>query len=320
VQKLVQRFVPVADEVSRLQSQRSADCLFFQEIAEQGHFAGRTQPSRTRQGIYALAPGGAFLASLNTRDPRVMARMLRLALDRFDKLSVAERTGMRRNPDVWRWERYYPEDGLALKIYSRDLDRGFSSMASFDWRRQAWNQGFAWFTKEEARSFLAESAAVGSVQEVPEPVLRRLTRLHLVDNVRGQVSPFPKEAVDRAQLTSKIVAVEGELILVQFSGETRASLEGSWAVGGFADRDEPEVQKRGMNLRLLGTGKYDRGREAFVELEIVAVGTRFGGTQFNGRGDDLAPAPIGFVLQLAGSSPQDRVAPDFIYHYGWQKK
>ena len=59
----MQRFVPAADEVWHLQNRKDAECRLFQAIAEQGHYAGRSRPSTTRQGIYACTPSGRFLAS-----------------------------------------------------------------------------------------------------------------------------------------------------------------------------------------------------------------------------------------------------------------
>ena len=50
------------------------------ELAEQGHYAGRTRPTNTRQGIYAAAPSGVLLASVNTRSAERMAAMLEEAL------------------------------------------------------------------------------------------------------------------------------------------------------------------------------------------------------------------------------------------------
>ena len=53
----------------------------------------------------------------------------------------------------------------------------------------------------------------------------------------------------------------------------------------------------------------------FIGFEVVAVGTRWGGTQYNCRGDDLAPAPFGAVLSLAGLSRAERVAPEHFRGY-----
>ena len=74
VKELTAKFIPAADEVGRLQSGKDAECRLFQKIAEQGHYAGRTRPSRTRQGTYATTADGTFLASWNKNDPRIVAR------------------------------------------------------------------------------------------------------------------------------------------------------------------------------------------------------------------------------------------------------
>ncbi|MCA9320039.1 MAG: hypothetical protein KDB53_04855, partial [Planctomycetes bacterium] len=118
MQELAKHFVPVADEVHRLQTGKDADCRLFQKISEQGHYAGRTRPSSTRQGTYAAAPSGVLLASINSRHPEAMAEMLERALNRWNELSEAERYGddLSALESVWRWERNYPEDGLVLRV------------------------------------------------------------------------------------------------------------------------------------------------------------------------------------------------------------
>ena len=79
---LVKNFVPVADEVHRLQTVKDPEGLLFQKIAEQGHYAGFGPPKHTgtRQGTYAAAPSGILLASINSNDPARMAEMLEKAL------------------------------------------------------------------------------------------------------------------------------------------------------------------------------------------------------------------------------------------------
>ena len=50
VKELTAKFIPAADEVGRLQSGKDAECRLFRKIAEQGHYAGRTQPSTHAPG------------------------------------------------------------------------------------------------------------------------------------------------------------------------------------------------------------------------------------------------------------------------------
>jgi len=333
VAALASSFVPVADEVGRLQRGEDAECRFFQVLAEQGHYAGRTQPSNTRQGIYAATPGGELLASINTRDARAMERMLRQALARWDELDRERRLGPRTEGDAResapaprRWESRYPEDGLVLRVVARDLERDASAPAPpADWRADAWNQDFAWFSREELAALIPAEPRPRLEQPWPDALVRRLARCHLVDDVRGQVPAFPADAIERAELVARVAAVDPEAgttdsggggrLVLELHGSVRSAARGRWAVEGFQDREHPVEQERGIEVELLGRAELEG--ERFVAFELVAVGTRWGGTQFNGRGDDLRPAPIGFSLTLAGSGPSDRVAPALVWEYGW---
>ncbi len=316
MRELAASYVPAADEVGRLQRGKDVESRLFQQIAEQGHFAGRTVPSDTRQGIYATAPSGVLLASINTRDARAMAAMLRRGLARWEELAPEERFGAppEGRPN-WRWEARYPEDGLALRVITRDIER---PNAPDDWRARAWNQDFAWFTRAEAQTLVPlEPTVPGSALAWPPSLVERLVRFHLVDSVRGQVTSFAAQDVEHAELKSTVTAVEGSLVTLELHGATRTAVRGRWDVNGFRDQDAATERTRGFEAELLGRAHFDREHGRFTSFELIAVGTRWGGTQFNGRGDDLEPAPIGVSLTLAGDTPAERVAPAYVWAYGW---
>jgi len=319
---LAQRFVPAADEVNRLQRGDDAECLVFQGVAEQGHYAGRTQPSKTRQGIYAMTPGGRFLASVNSRQASSVAGMLRTALENWEALPAEERLGGGEQPPApWRWESEYPEDGLVLRVVSRDLPRPEGERAlerrRVDWREHAWNVDFAWFRAEEARAFLPAEIEPGATVELPARLIERIACLHLLDNVRGQVSHFRPADLERARLSVRVDALHDGHASLSLSGETRTSVEGTWPVDGFSSRD-PGSQRRGIELELAGRAQWDLAAGRFSAFELVCVGTRWGGTKFNGRADDLDPAPIGFAFTLGSGQPAERIAPASIWNYGWR--
>ena len=313
--KLAQQFVPAADEVWRLQSGADFDCRLFQEIAEQGHYAGRTQPSATRQGIYAAAPSGKLLASINSRDPKAVAEMLATALERWEALPRSERR--RANlPDQppSRWETRYPADGLVLAVFVRDVER---DPRPDDWRASAWNKDFAWFTREEALALVPESREIGAERAWPAELANRITRCNLVDCVRGQVPPFRREDVELAELVTRVAAVSEDGLELDLTGRTRAVMRGRWPVAGFSDEAAAGEQERGFATELLGRALFEPASGRFTRFELAAVGTRWGGAQFNGRQDDLAEAPIGVLFTLAGSSPAEHVPPAAIWDYGW---
>lgn len=306
--------------MSRLQSGRDAECQLFQKIARQGRAGGR--PGVSQQGTYVVAPSGVLLADLNSNDPVRVLEMLQRGLDRWKQLPQDERLGAElpalAQTDVRRPERLYPEGGLVLRVSSRDLPRENAPVRpGADWRQTAWNHDFVWFKPDEARQMVPEKAAVGEKRQIPDALIRRLARCNLVDNVRGETQPYADANIERAAWNAEVVKVEGRRVTLRLTGETRAAAEGMWSIGGLR-HPEPTPQKRGHETKILGRGTYDLGKQKFTAFEMLALGTRWGGSQFNQRGDDLDPAPIGTLFVLAGDSPVERVAPAFFRQYGWE--
>jgi hypothetical protein len=143
-----ERFIPVAENCSPLQRQQDAKGEFFRLVAEQGHYAGRTYPTGTRQGMYAFTADGTALAAGNTRDPQRMAELMHTALRRWSGLTDSGGTpaadgrgaagrGEVAAPDyVPAQPSRYPEGGLVLQLAARDLPREVDTRKD-DWRKQA---------------------------------------------------------------------------------------------------------------------------------------------------------------------------------------
>jgi hypothetical protein len=303
---LAARFVPAADEVYRMQDLKTGtdpECRLFQKFAELGHYR---RPGATRQGTYCVSPSGVLLGSVNSNDPKRIADLLERSLARWDTLRREERllpTDPRKQlADIHRPERHYPEGGLVLRVTSRDLPReeGKANPARAGWREFAWNQDFAWFTKAEARSFVPAEAKVGKKEDLPGPLLRRIACAHLIDNVRGQTSPFEESQVKKARMSTEVTAVDGDVVSLRLKGETRTAMEGG--------------REHGLEMRLLGKATFDVANGRFRAFELVAVGSRWGGTRLNGRRGDTDAAPIGILFTLAAGGPCERVAPAFIRH------
>jgi hypothetical protein len=254
---------------------------------------------------------------VNTRSAERVALMLREALAGWEELGTQERTralelddDTAAPPVQGLGAERFPEDGLVLRVVSRDLPR--ASQAA-DWRADAWNMDHAWFQRDEARALLPAELVPGARGEAPVALVQRLARLHFVDNVRGQTLAFAAEDVGLARLEVEVVALAEGGCELRLEGETRAAAEGVWPVRGFDDAQSPGPQRRGVSTRLVGRASFDVARERFSAFELVALGERFGGTQYNGRGDDLEPAGIGFALTLAAAD--ERVAPAHYWRY-----
>jgi hypothetical protein len=258
-----------------------------------------------------------MLASINSNDPKAMADMLRRALSKWNSMTAEERMlaadPAKQKAEVRRLEDRYPLDGLVLRVFSRDLPR---ENKPSDWRAEAWNQDYAWFTKDEVRSFLPASIVLGQKATLPEALALRLAMFNFVDNVRGQTSHYDAKDIQSARLDVEVVGVAGAIATLKLTGDFKSAREGTWSIAGFQDMNSPSPQRRGISVKLFGSAKFDILKQTLGSFDVVATGTRIGATQYNGRADDPGPAPIGFLLTKAGASPAERVAPAFYWAYG----
>lgn len=312
-------FVPVAENCSLLQSQPDAEGEFFRLVAEQGHYGGRVLPSATRQGQYACTAEGALLASVNTREAPTLLGMMNDALRRRRALSPAEGappsagapsapftpdSGARRRP---------PEGGLVLRVFARDLPRAAgapppSGPTAPDWRRTAVNHDHAWFAADEAAALIPAPATPGSTHAVPDALARRLARFHLIDIVRGETPMWRPEEVGLAALSATVEEVGAVGVRLRLEGRFRCAAEGTWAIRPFGPR--LEGQRRGYDAQLVGRATWDPAARRFVAFEALAVGQRWGGSEHNLRWDDLEPAPLAVLFDLAdGTAPGDATPP-----------
>lgn len=273
-----------------MQSGADAECRAFQEVAAHGH---ESAWYGSRQGIYAVAPSGAFLGWCNAQSAEPLLDLMARAQARFAALPpIARRPGLGHLP--WpehRAEQRFPHGGLVLAVTVRDLTGA---------RRTDWNQDHAWFSRVEARSFLPADPTPGDVHDVPEELALRLARFHLLDAAHGQTDAFTRRDVERAQLAVEVVRRDGARVSLLLSGGTRAA------------GNEPA---RALKTRIAGSADFDLESGAFTRFELVAFGTRSGATEFNGRAHDLAPSAIGFVLEQVEVDPANAVAPAFSAYY-----
>ena len=304
LQSLLQRFVPCADEVWHLQHAETVAAKLFQSFCEEGHYAGRSKPTGTRQGIYAVTPAGKLLGSWNSRNVKYVAEQMGAALKAWDALGEAQRYPQGRLESGPRPADHYPKDGLALVVYTRDLQPALAKPeSSSDWRQAAWNMDHLWFSKEEAQA-LAEGG-------LAEDAVQRLVRLHGRDNVRGQTRHFPRGSVTAAQLSASVGLQDGAIRHLTLKGVGAVSTTGKWPIGKGDDGSTQRTRSFGGTLY----GQATWNGERFTAFELAWTGLRSGATQYNERADDPGPAPMAVVFQLAPKD--DRVAPSRFWDYGW---
>lgn len=305
VRELAREFVPVADEVWRLQRGNDAECLFFQRSVNRGK---PITDGGSRQGIWVIAPDGKLLARINSNSAERVLETLREGLAAWRAIPPDERrlpADAKLKPEH-RWEFDFPEDGLVLARIARDLE---GETKSSDER---WNRDFTWFSRAEARGFLPDEPVAGASHAVPAKLVLRLARFALVDNVRGQTIPYARQEVD-AELVATVVRRDRDRVALRLSGSSVAFAKGPWLLGDnlwLPTREWPH----GIRVALVGEAEFDLAAGRFVGFELVGLGTRLGRTQFNGRSKGPETSTVGFHLALE-RSPR-RIAPTFLALYG----
>ena len=305
-----QHFIPVAENCSPLQRQKDAKGDFFRLVAEQGHYAGRTYPTGTRQGYYALTADGTVLAA-NSRDPQRMTELLQTALQRWRPAHGRWRSGAQgqmpaayepANPDR------YPADGLVLRLTARDLPARRTPARTTGARTPG-----TWTTPgsrgrrlrdRSGRAGRGEGEAGGA-----GAVLRRLARFHLRDFVRGEPSVWPAEALREGSLG-------GGCRRVRAAGPATALRCGASGVGGALGASrEPGAAQLGYGVRREagGEAEWDAGAGRFTRFDLLASGPA-GAPISTTTARTTWDRPPGDRVPAAGSEPRDRTPPHTIYH------
>jgi hypothetical protein len=291
---------------------RPPEVEFFWTIAKQ---RPDHQPVPS-QGIYVVAPSGKLLAfRQRDHDPASIAELLSQALRQWQALPRHDRLGrlapgpsdLAASPPTSR----PPEGGLILEVFVRDLPR---KTAPIDPRLAAmWNSDFAWFTQDEAKSMIPEARTPGERLRVPDRLVRRLARLHLLDSVRGinDARPFEDRHVEKAEMFMKVVNVQGGVLFLDISGATRA-VEPPLADARGSGR--PDEKERGFEATLRGHATIDMEQRRFSSFALLAYGPRWGGRGYahSMRQDDPGPQPMGVVFRLL---PPPQVTDTAVPHH-----
>jgi hypothetical protein len=270
------------------------------------------------QGIYVVTPSGKLLAFCQRdHDPDSIAKRLSQALDQWNALGRKERlaTEAPRQVEVGTRRPNPPGGGLVLELIVRDLPRETGPVA----REFAamWNRDFTWFTEAEVRSMIPERRTPGERHQVPEKIVRRLARLHLLDSVRGinDARPFEDKHVEKAEMCMEVVKVEGDVLSLRIEGATRAVEPPLVEARGSGRPDEKE---RGYEARLLGHATVDVRQSKFRSFALLAIGPRWGGRGYahSMRQNDLEPRPMGIAFRmLPPSEPVESALPHHVVNY-----
>jgi hypothetical protein len=278
---------------------------FFRSVADQGPKKG--EGGATRQGIYCFTSNGKLLAYSNNPDPPQMRAVIRKGLTEWSNLPESERRpGIVHFEDSPATDSHYsrrpPPHSLILNVHARILDQ--NSTGEFCTGNCSTKGGdrasrdHMWLTQKEWKSLVPEPPNKGDSFSLPDTVADRLVRFHLVDNTRGEPPFWRAEDIRSQKLNLVIEDVSASLV--------RLRLEGTVVLTTAAAVSQAD---RGFDARLLGYIEYDRRKQAFKRLDIVAVGEHWGEGPFT-KGARPGKMLLGIAFELSsGDAPADQVPP-----------
>ncbi|MCA8967226.1 MAG: hypothetical protein KDC48_20265, partial [Planctomycetes bacterium] len=242
------RLVPVAIDQAYQRRQKDSEGEFYRRIAAQ---SPRHDFDSTTQGFYVATAAGELLLYNNNRDPAKVERLVRDALARFaQRAPGGQETAPLEVGEVdRRWHPKVPEGGFALRVHGKVL--GGYPAPEDDWQRilqTAISRDNLWVTGAEHRALVRG--------ELPQSLLRRIARFHLVDGTRGEPPMWKPEEVQRIEIVRQGDRLQGEVVLQTEDGARRFAAQ----VLGFVEVIEGKVTRFDLVARGLfrGEGTYTK--------------------------------------------------------------
>jgi len=278
---------------------------FFRSVADQGPKKG--EGGATRQGVYCFTSTGKMLAYSNNSDPEKMRGTIRKGLAEWNRLPESERRpGALQVEDSpaadSRFARRPPPQGLILNVHARILDHDakgdFCSGTCKTIGGDRSSRDHMWLTRADWQSLVPANPMKGATFHLPEPVADRLTRFHLVDNTRGEPPYWRREDVRYRKLNLIIEEVSDGKVRLQLEGPVQLATDAIVSRAG-----------RGYDAHLLGYLQFDRQKEAFERIDLVAFGEHWGEGAFT-KGARPGKTPLGILFELTNTgAPANQVPP-----------
>jgi hypothetical protein len=267
--KLLQtRFIPVAIDQAYQRRQKDNEGKFYQKIANQG---SRKVGRGTTQGLYTADASGQLLAFTNNRGASRVLGMMNGALKKHRPVKV---TAIAKGTPDARFNPKPPKGGLVVRVTSKVLS-GYEEPEN-EYRRifqQSLGRDNLWISAIEH--------AVLAKGQLPQSLLKRIARFHLIDNTRGEPPMWEPNEIKKFEGTLR-------------NGRLRATVQLKTAKGD-----------RSYEAELLGHIGTENGK--VTRFDVVAKGN------FRGEGTYTRNAPKGrFPLAIAFTLADGKDAADTI--------
>jgi hypothetical protein len=235
---------------------------------------GITDFSATTQGLYVCASDGKLLGYTNNRSPERLREVLKKALADF---RPAESATLKVEKADANYVYQPPAGGLVVTVTSKILE-GYDKSADFHTRlfQESMGRDTLWARKDER-----EALARG---EFPASLKTRIARFNLIDNTRGEPTPWAPSEIKQLEISIKDGVVTGSAYL------------------------ESVDKTHGYKADLRGMVESKDG--SVTRIDLVARGEGWG---YSGTTAEAAPKgkfTLAVTFRLAsGTDEADKIAP-----------
>ena len=251
-----------------------------------------------------MTPAGNFLASGNPLNAHGARGVLNQSLRRWNALKGDEPKTLPKINSKIKLGKGLPTDGIILREVMRDLPRSIQNRDS--WRH---NLDHFWISQSECLELLPEKIEAGESKDIEGNFKRKLLQFHVVDQVRGQASPWKKGEIKDSKLKAFVESADDQWIKLNVVGAAKMRKEPSGQQNPYTGNRVS--RERGMDLKIAGLATFNRSTQRFEKFDMVAVGERWGTDVFNFRDKDPGPHPIGFAFEMLPADAANRPIPTF---------
>jgi hypothetical protein len=237
VKMLKSDFIPVAFDQWYLRKQNDAEGKFYRKIANQGP---RHDFDSTTQGFYITDAAGKLHAFNNNRGPKRIRNLLQQTLQEFDPPKTSAINDGEKDP---KYSRKLPADAVVVRVNGKVL-------GGYDDPKNEWESVFQSAISRDNFWLLAAEQKALTEGIIPDSMIKRIARFHLVDGTRGEPSMW----IERDIRKIKTELLPDGTILGNFHLETKHSDRGF--VGQIRGRVEIAENKKVKTFNLVASGQY----------------------------------------------------------------
>ncbi|HLF92593.1 MAG TPA: hypothetical protein VJB14_03975 [Planctomycetota bacterium] len=167
-----------------------------------------------------------------------------------------------------------------------------------------------WLTESEWKSLVPADPKKGDRADVAGPVQRRFYQTIGIDYMEGSVNALPAR---ESSMTLTVEDATAETVSMRLDGTAQLGKP-------FDEKNKPEKNTRGSELRVLGYVTYDRAKKSLSRFDVVGLGRAWGNKmEYVSREVKLDAYPwiYGIAVELVPARrPIDVIPPYNMLHYG----